>query len=83
MREILYDNGAVSRKEKEFVDDAWLDKVADKLEVVILNNDDIANVDVLCSDLATGEMCEVNENYAHLQGFSELNKVLNDYFEQI
>lgn len=80
MQEIMYCNGIVNRNEPEAYPTEWLDKIslpANKffyLHPHLYNNDDIQNI-------CDGEQGENQELYGSLEGYKELDEVLNDYFE--
>lgn len=79
MKEIMYCNGMVNRWEPEWYPKKWVNKIASiaggffEANPKILTNDHIRRI-------CDGEEGENEKIYGKLEGWKELNQVLDDYF---
>ena len=80
MEEIMYDNGWVNRLEPEFFDPAWVSKIGAVAGPFFENHRHLLNDEAL-EDIVCGEYGENQQKYSSLNGFKELDEVLNAYFE--
>ncbi len=80
MKEIMYDNGAVDINHPEKYPEKWVEKISIAAVLFfeanpkMLTNEDIENI-------CCGELGENQEKYGKLEGYKELDKVLNDYHD--
>lgn len=82
MQEIMYDNGCVNRFEKEKYPNKWVVKIADKAAIFFDNNENCLTNEHI-EQIVTGEYEYNNLYYGNMVGYSELNKILNEYFESL
>jgi hypothetical protein len=82
MKQILYDNGAVSRIEPEYYDPEWVAKISPiALRFFFDNPTKLTDDDIYL--ICTADYRSVQIIYGALPGFADLHKILNEYFEQI
>lgn len=82
MKEIQYDNGAVDRWHAEKYPEKWVNKIALAAGVFFeANPDKLTDEDIF--EITCGEMEDSSEAYGNLIGWTELNVVLNEYFDNM
>lgn len=74
MRAIQYDNGMCSRWEREKYPAKWIELIRQSTEIY-LNQGDIERIG------AGGEESEDEKEFGELEGWEELRRVLNHYFD--
>lgn len=82
MENIAYDNGAVNRFNEMKYNKRWANKIASKIHIFFnlnpqyMNDEDIEQICNGCNE-------DNQEKFSKLKGYKELDKVLNEYFEDI
>lgn len=82
MHDILYDNGAVDRDNPESYSPEWVEKIAPIAGRFFNRYPDLLAEEHIY-DIATGFHEEITERYGSLEGYDELDKVLNEYHDHI
>ena len=82
MKNILYDNGIVNRIEPEYIDQSWVLKIGVAADNFFTLHPYLLTDDVI-DEIATGDVDEIESKYGQLEGFRELNQVLNEYFDHV
>ena len=80
MESIMYDNGWVNRLEPERFSPPWIKKIVAVAGPFFDRNPELVTDDIL-DEMGSGDYDEKQEKYGHLEGFAELDEVLNEYFE--
>ncbi len=82
MKEIMYDNGVVDRFHPEKYSRRWVNKIAPIAEYFFAKNPQVLeneDINLICC----GFQEDVDAKYGKMDGWNELNKVLNDYFNNL
>jgi hypothetical protein len=80
MLEIQYDNGVIDRYNPEYISPKWLELISEKagaffdLHPELLTDE---NIELICLGNDDGHF----EGFNEIEGYSELNKVLDDFFD--
>ena len=80
MQAIQYENDLCNRWEREKYIPKWVELIKEASTVFFSNNPQYINEKDI-ERIANGEECENEEEFGNLVGWSELNRVLNHYFD--
>lgn len=80
MKEIMYDNGMVDRWNTEQYPQNWVDKIAGPADK-FFNANPHCYTDEDIENICAGEYGENQLLYSQLEGYAELEEVLNEYFD--
>lgn len=81
MHEIAFDNGFFNRWIPEEYDQKWIDKITPIALNFFAKNPTILT-DEHIENICAGEDSEVEKAYGALEGFKELDAVLDEYFNE-
>lgn len=80
MKAIQYDNNMVDRWNPERYPTNWVNRIGNAAELFFDKNPDVKLCDETIDEISTGEEGEILEKYGKMEGFADLHKVLNRYF---
>lgn len=81
MEAIQYDNGMCNRYEREKYPAKWVELIKQSAEKFFTANPQYLNEKDIERIGLGGEESEAEEEFGHLEGYRELNRVLNHYFD--
>jgi predicted transcriptional regulator len=81
MKSIQYDNGMVDRWNPERYPTNWVNRIGNAAELFFDKNPAVKLCDETIDEISTGEDGELTEKYGQLEGYKELNTVLNRFFD--
>ena len=83
MKHIQYDNGTVNCLEDETYPEEWTGKIAESLIDFFYHNPELLDEKVV-EEIALGSADgSMRKKYGMLNGFKELDEVLNEYFDYV
>lgn len=81
MEAMQYENGMCNRYERESYPEKWVALISQACEKFFQSNPELLTEDNIDEIGRGGEETEMEEKYSNLEGWEELNRVLNHYFD--
>lgn len=82
MRGILADNGCINRAEKESFSKKHLSRISKAANIFFTNYPHLLTDDII-EEFVAGEQMELKEKFDGFDGFFELDKALDAYFNSL